>query len=160
MASPGTNEEIRRLRQELLRAQQGQAEADRLREEEKRLREEENRLAQAELALTDLPAFLDACHLHISMGLRIPTNPVFSTRGDPANADKKIRPDRICIWKEFPMQQAAIWNDLMESDFATEQYFTNMNQIKGTGVSVCRRSIDSEIDLNFFERITVEEPYR
>lgn len=161
MASTGENEDIRRLRQEILQAQQGLEEEKRLREEAKRLREEAERyreLAQAELAPTALPAFLDACHIHLSMALNIPANPAFSTQGDPANADKKIRPDRIRLWEEFPAQQEAVWNDLMDADFVTEQHFISINQVKGLAWTMRSRSIGSELDLNIFERVTVEEP--
>lgn len=39
------------------------------------------------------------------------------TQGDPANANNKHRPEKLLLWDNFPTQQAAIWDDLMESEF-------------------------------------------
>lgn len=54
--------------------------------------------------------FLDACRLHLFLGLTIPEKD--STKGNPMNADRKIRPakDRE---SNLPEEQTAIWEDLL-----------------------------------------------
>lgn len=42
-----------------------------------------------------LPEFLDACHTYLFLGLSIQKNKDSSTKGDPANANRKLRPNKI-----------------------------------------------------------------
>ncbi|KAF2174462.1 hypothetical protein K469DRAFT_709292, partial [Zopfia rhizophila CBS 207.26] len=56
---------------------------------------------------TTLLELLDACHTYLYSGLTVQTDATLSTRGDPANANNKLRPERICIWKDFAIQQEA-----------------------------------------------------
>ncbi|KAF2258466.1 hypothetical protein CC78DRAFT_424293, partial [Lojkania enalia] len=82
--------------------------------------------AEEKTRKTTLPEFLDACHNYLHSGLTVQTDATLSTRGDPANANNKLRPERLLIYEGFPAQQAAIWNDLIESDFVVERYFTSV----------------------------------
>ncbi|GFF59791.1 hypothetical protein IFM51744_10050 [Aspergillus udagawae] len=73
----------------------------RLREKEQQLREQaEQSQIQAEEQLklqtqeTTLPEFLDACHVHLFLRLSIQKDRDSSTKGDPANADHKLRPTK------------------------------------------------------------------
>ncbi|RYN85195.1 hypothetical protein AA0119_g13313, partial [Alternaria tenuissima] len=142
-------------------------EAERRREEEQRKREEaERKREEAEQAQeratektrkTALPEFLDACHTHLHSGLTVQTDPTLSTQGNPANANNKLRPERVVLWTDFPAQQATSWNDLMESGFASERHFTSLHTLEETGEAVQRRMMSSELDLNVFQRHTVED---
>ncbi|KAA8641668.1 uncharacterized protein ATNIH1004_011804 [Aspergillus tanneri] len=99
-------QEEQRLREQ---AERSQIEEQRRREEEQRQREqaerpqiEEQRLreqAEEQLKLqtqeTTLPGFLDACHVHLFLGLSIQKDKDSSTKGDPVNADRKLRPTKI-----------------------------------------------------------------
>jgi hypothetical protein len=44
---------------------------------------------------TTLPEFLDACYNHLHSGLTVQTDTTLSTRGDPANATNKLRPENL-----------------------------------------------------------------
>ncbi|KAF2785586.1 hypothetical protein K505DRAFT_261759 [Melanomma pulvis-pyrius CBS 109.77] len=88
---------------------------------------------------TTLPEFLNACHNHFHSGLPIETDATDttpstpstpSTPGNAAHANNKLRPDRLVWWADFPTQQAAIWEDLMESGFASEQHFTSVHGLE------------------------------
>lgn len=70
---------------------------------ERRLREEE----QQKTRKTNLPEFLDACYVHLFLGLQIQKNSTLSTRCEPTNAKNKRRPDKILFWKKFPDLQNA-----------------------------------------------------
>jgi len=149
-------------------AESAQREEQRLREEEQRLREEEQRLREEEQRLreaaeektrkTTLLEFLDACHSHLHEGLSVQTDTTLSTQGDPANANNKLRPERLRVWHDFPARQAAIWADLMESDLVLERHFTSLHTLDESGEAVRRRMMSSELDLNLFQRSTVEDP--
>ncbi|OJD26199.1 hypothetical protein ACJ73_02430 [Blastomyces percursus] len=156
-------EEEQRLREE---EQRRREEEQRRREEEQRRREEEQRLReQAERALklqiqenqaTTLPEFLDACHVHLFLGLSIQKDLHSSTKGDPANADRKLRPTNIREWTSFPTEQASIWEDLMDTEFASERHFTPLLALKEHGKEARERMVGSELDLSYFQRQTVE----
>ncbi|KAL4993231.1 hypothetical protein BDV10DRAFT_179484 [Aspergillus recurvatus] len=128
----------------------------------RRLEEEQGRRRQAEEQLrrqiqnTTLPEFLDACHSHLFLGLHIQRDRDSSTKGDPANADRKLRPAKIREWTSFPNEQIKIWRDLMDSVFVTERHFTPLVVLKEYGKEVRGRMLSSELDLSYFERQTVE----
>ncbi|KAH8691790.1 hypothetical protein BGW36DRAFT_431041 [Talaromyces proteolyticus] len=102
-------EEEQRRREEAERRQeeeqQRQEEEQRRREKaERRQEKEQQRREKAERNLnlkilqtrnTTLPEFLNACHKHLFLGLTIQKDKKSSTKGDPANADRKLRPSRI-----------------------------------------------------------------
>src|SRR5271170_6151784 len=95
-------EEINQLRQRLEEAERRREEAERRREEAERRHEEEQRRREAaeqrdvqnreRMSKTTLPNFLDGLHRHLSLGLQVQEKSQ-STRGDPANAANKLRPD-------------------------------------------------------------------
>ena len=135
-------------------------EEQRRREEEQRRREEEQRrreIAENRIRKTTLPEFLDACHSHLHLGLSIQSDATQSTQGDPANANKKLRPNRLVAWEDFPQQQAAIWANIMSSEFPLERYFTSLHTLEESSRAIRERMMSSELDLNFFQRFTVED---
>ncbi|KAI9815587.1 MAG: hypothetical protein M1832_005448 [Thelocarpon impressellum] len=105
---------------------------------------------------TTLPEFLDACHTHLSLGLAVQAASL-STKGEPANAANKLRPEMIRPWTTFPVEQELIWNDLMDSDFVGDRHFTAVQVLEGMGRHLRERQLSSELDLNVFERSTVED---
>ncbi|KAH8431010.1 uncharacterized protein LDX57_008671 [Aspergillus melleus] len=134
-------------------------EEQRLREEERRLRdqaEEQLRAQMTQIQETTLPEFLDGCHLHLFLGLSIQQDKSSSTKGDPANADRKLRPDKIREWASFPTEQASIWKGLMGNKFTTERHFTPLLALKEYGKEARQRMVSSELDLGYFQRQTVE----
>ncbi|KAK2757291.1 hypothetical protein FQN54_004805 [Arachnomyces sp. PD_36] len=131
-------------------------EEKRLREEEQRLREQAEDQLRAQTQETTLPEFLDACHAHLFLGLSIQKDKDSSTKGNPANADRKLRPTKIREWTSFPTEQDSIWEDLMDAEFATERHFTPLLALKEYGKEARERMISSELDLGFFQRQTVE----
>uniref|UniRef100_A0A093VMC0 Reticulocyte-binding protein 2 like a n=1 Tax=Talaromyces marneffei PM1 TaxID=1077442 RepID=A0A093VMC0_TALMA len=148
--------------------QRRREEAERRQEEEQQRREEEQRrreIAERDLNLeilqtrnTTLPEFLDACHKHLFLGLTIQKDKKSSTKGDPANADRKLRPSRIQEWTDFPDQQMAIWADLMDADFVTERHFTPLLALREAGKQIRKRMHGSELDIGHFLRETAESP--
>ncbi|RYO45089.1 hypothetical protein AA0116_g13453 [Alternaria tenuissima] len=136
-------------------AEAAQGEAQRRREEAEQAQER----AAEQTRKTALPEFLDACHTHLHSGLTVQTDPILSTRGNPANANNKLRPERLALWAGFPAQQATIWNDLMEYGFASERHFTSLHTLEETGEAVRRRMMSSELDLNVFQQHTVEDQF-
>jgi hypothetical protein len=56
----------------------------------------------------------------------------------------------------FPQEQAAIWADLMDVDFVTQRHFMALIVLKEIGNDVRRRKLGSELDLGYFERLTIE----
>ncbi|KAI4128198.1 MAG: hypothetical protein LQ347_004278 [Umbilicaria vellea] len=106
---------------------------------------------------TTLPEFLDACHVHLHSGLTVQWDKTLSTKGEPANANGKIRPDRILAWNDFPTSQEAIWKDLQRSNFMHERQFMSIHTLEESGEVIRQRMISSELDLNHFERSTVED---
>lgn len=141
--------------------------ADEKNQEELRLRqaaEEKNQESQRKLQAADkklrrttLIEYLDACHVHLHYNLNLQDEKM-STRGSPDNAEDKLRPERIVEWSDFPESQAAIWKDLQASNFMDEQYFDDLQYLTGLGKAIQKRLMGSELDLNLFERQTVEDP--
>ncbi|KAH8704296.1 hypothetical protein GQ44DRAFT_743757 [Phaeosphaeriaceae sp. PMI808] len=141
-------------------AESAQKEEQRRREEEQRRREvaeQAQERAEEKTRKTTLPEFLDACHNHLHSGLTVQTDPTLSTQGDPANANNKLRPEKLLLWENFPAQQAAIWGDLMESDFVSERHFTSLHTLEESGEAILRRMMSSELDLHLFQRSTVDD---
>lgn len=113
--------------------------------------------AEELLRKTSLVEFLDAAHIHLHCSLAVQRDISLSTKGNPANATHKLRPERILEWTGFPVQQEAIWGKLQRSDFMHQQYFTSLNSLKEAGEVIHQRLMSSELDLNYFERSTVED---
>ncbi|KAH8755333.1 hypothetical protein F5883DRAFT_570921 [Diaporthe sp. PMI_573] len=164
-------EEQRRREEEQRRREEEQRrreEEQRRREEEQRRREEEQRRREAaeqaqdraeeKTRKTTLPEFLNACHTHLHSGLTVQTDATLSTRGDPANATNKLRPENLVLWEDFPAQQAAIWDVLMASDFTSERHFTSLHTLEESGQAILRKMMSSELDLHLFQRSTVDDP--
>lgn len=156
-------QELRELRQRLEEERLLRERAERIQLEEQRRREQAERAQnQAELQLrlqtqqTTLPEFLDACHVHLFLGLSIQQDKDSSTKGDPANADRKLRPEKIREWTSFPAEQALVWEDLMDAEFVTERHFTPLVVLKEYGKETRQRMVSSELDLGYFERQTME----
>ncbi|PSN58807.1 hypothetical protein BS50DRAFT_345102 [Corynespora cassiicola Philippines] len=114
--------------------------------------------AEEKTRKTTLPEFLDACHTHLHSGLTVQTDTTLSTRGDPANATNKLRPESLVRWEDFPAQQTAIWDVLMASDFASERHFTSLHTLEESGEAILRKMMSSELDLHLFQRSTVDDP--
>ncbi|KAF2245095.1 hypothetical protein BU26DRAFT_533212 [Trematosphaeria pertusa] len=127
--------------------------------------EEQQRRRSAELARdkeqaknrnTTLPEYLDALHTHLHCGLSV-NEKSMSTQGDPSNAKKKARPDRLRLWTDFPTLQIAIWDTLVKSEFIHARQFQSTVTLQQNGEMVRRRMMSSELDLHYFERLTVHE---
>lgn len=134
-------------------------EEQRLREEERRLREQAEdqlRVQTQQTQETTLPEFLNACHVHLFLGLSIQKDKDSSTKGDPANADRKLRPTKVREWTSFPTEQALIWKDLMNTKFAIERHFTPLLALKEYGKEAWERMVSSKLDLGYFQRQMVE----
>lgn len=93
-----------------LEAQREREAAESAQKEEQRKREK----IEEDTRYTTLPEFLDACHNYLYSGLTVQTNMTMSTRGDPTNANNKLRPERLCLWEDFPDNRqlfgAILWN--------------------------------------------------
>ena len=96
---------------------------------------------------TTLPEFLDGCHVHSFSNLHIQSDPKLSTPADPANAKGKYRPEKMLKWNKFPMQQKAIWNDLISSGFANDRIFHSLITLEQIGETIVQRFVSSEFDL-------------
>ncbi|CAG8906283.1 unnamed protein product [Penicillium egyptiacum] len=90
------------------------------------------------------------------LGLAIQEDPDSSTKGDPANADDKLRPAKIRGWMGFSQEQEAIWEDLMGIDFVTQRHFVPLIVLKRYGEDVRQSMLSSELDLGYFEHFTIE----
>ncbi|KAF3031555.1 hypothetical protein E8E11_001800, partial [Didymella keratinophila] len=131
------------------------------RKEEQRRREDAEQAqekAEARIRKTILPQFLDACHTHLHSSLTIQTDATLSTRGDPANAKNKLRPERLRAWTDFASQQEGVWDTLMSSDFVTKQLFNSLQALSESGRALQQRKLGSEQDLHYFQRLTVDDP--
>jgi hypothetical protein len=142
-------------------AEQAQKDEQRWREEEQHRREaaeKAQKRADETTRKTTLTEFLDACHNHLHSGLTVQTDATLSTRGDPANANNKLRPEKLLLWEDFPARQAAIWDELVGSDFASERHFTSLHTLVESGAAILRKMMSSELDLHLFQRSTVDDP--
>ena len=144
-----------------LEAQRKCLEAQRecLEEQRRRLEAEQAEQAQQKRTRkTTLPEFLDACHTYLHSRLTVQTDASLSTQGDPANANNKLRPERVLLWEDFPAQQAAIWDELMGSEFMLERHFTSLHTLKESRESIQPKMMASELDLHQFQHLTVDYP--
>ncbi|KAF2630545.1 hypothetical protein BU25DRAFT_259623 [Macroventuria anomochaeta] len=130
-------------------------------EQEQRKREnaeQAQKTAEEKTRDTTLPEFLDGCHVYLHSNLVIQTDANLSTRGDPANAKNKPRPERLRAWTDFASQQEEVWDDLMSSDFVTKQLFNSLHTLSGIGRGLQQRMLGSELDLHVFQRTTIDDP--
>ncbi|KAH8723917.1 hypothetical protein GQ44DRAFT_773500 [Phaeosphaeriaceae sp. PMI808] len=107
-------------------AEQSLKEAQHRREEAERKYEEAKRSTRK----TTLPEFLNACHNHVPSNITAQTDATLPTRDDPTNATNNLRPQELVLWEDFPAQQAAIWDALMESEFASERQFLSLHTLE------------------------------
>lgn len=144
-------------------AERAQRQAEAAHKEEQRRREAAEQ-AQEHTAektrKTTLLEFLDACHNRLHSGLTVQTDATLSTQGSPANANNKLRPEKLVLWDDFPARQATIWNDLMDSDFALERHFTSLHTLEETGEALRRRMMGSELDLTISSETRSRTRYR
>ncbi|KAM0670931.1 hypothetical protein ACQRIU_001326 [Beauveria bassiana] len=151
--------ELESLRKRLEEEERLRKQAEQRRDEVEQQRdaaEQQLRLQTQQTRNTTLLEFLDACHQHLFLGLDVQEDKESSTKGDPANAEQKLRPDHIREWTSFPREQAKIWKALMDADFVTERHFTPLLVLEDNGKDLRQRSLSSELDLGYFERQTVE----
>ena len=113
--------------------------------------------AEALLRPTTLPEYLAGCHNYLYQSLNVGKKSL-STKGDPANAYRKLRPEKLCEWKYFLNYQAEILENLMDSDFVSLRLFASMSSIEQKGQDFEHESISSELDVHSFQRYTVEGP--
>jgi hypothetical protein len=137
-------------------AQRRLEEEQRRREEEQRRHEKELEKAEKKTSPTTLPEFLDACHVQLQAGLAVQSE-ALSTKGDPSNARRKVRPDHMSEWLDFPSRQVDVWNKLVSSPFMTEGHFTSPHTMRENGEIIRRKMVGSELDIHHFQRRTVEE---
>ncbi|OAX82184.1 hypothetical protein ACJ72_03469 [Emergomyces africanus] len=160
-----THQDAGRLQEHELRQLLKQAEEERRQAEEKQRQAEENqrqaeekqRQAEKQILPTSLPQFLDACHTYLSVGLSSRINYRTGTRGNPENAESKLRPDRIREWTTFPKDQSRVWENLFATDFVSEGHFTSLHTLRESGHELRVRSLGSELDLHYYQRHTVED---
>lgn len=96
--------EVEELKKLLLAEQQGRMKAEEEKqkmEEEKQKLEEEKQKLKEEIQGSTLTEYLRLCHEHLSESISVQTDKSLSTKGDPSNADGKLRPDYLQPWKDF-----------------------------------------------------------
>ena len=108
---------------------------------------------------TNLFELLDHSHKDLFMYLHVSTR-IMSTKGNPANAEKKIRPEEIREWENFATEQEEIWNVLMDSDFAKERHYKSSANLRSYGEDVNEQAIGSEMDLNHFQTVAINNHVR
>ena len=113
--------------------------------------------AEQKTRKTTLLELLDVCHTYLYTGLAIQPDATPSTRGDPANANNKLRPEKISAWKDFPEQHDTIWDEIIESEFVLERHFTSLHTLEESGEAIRQRMMSSGLDLHLFQRSTLEE---
>ncbi|KIW45783.1 uncharacterized protein PV06_04138 [Exophiala oligosperma] len=74
----------------------------------------------------------------------------------PANADRKLRPDRIIPWDDFGAHQTPVWDAVMESDFVSEIHFTSLHTLEEDGEQLHRRKLSSELDVRYFVQFAID----
>ena len=55
------------------------------------------------------------------------------------------------------ISQETIWNELIGSDFILKRHFTSLHTLEESGEAIRQRMMSSELDLNYFQRYTVED---
>ncbi len=127
-------------------------EAERVQKEAERAQQK----SEEKIRKTTLLEFLNACHVHLHFDLTVQRNTTLSTKNDSVNANDKIRFDRILAWDDFSTSQKIIWKNLQRSNFMHEWHFTSLHILKESEETIYQRMMSSELDLNHFERSTVE----
>jgi len=153
-------EQLRRLLQEAecraLNVEEFSKEAESLAlKAEELVKEAESRALKAEELLTPqtLQQYLGGCH-SLSDAIQVVTNPSQTTTGGTTNPTGRIYPRRIIPWDDFATRQEKVWKDIsIGSQFSSQPAFPSKHQLEGI-----KSSLDSEDDLRYFERDTVEEP--
>lgn len=148
--------ELESLRKRLEEEERRRKQAEQQRDEAEQQRDAAEQQLKHRTQKTTLPEFLDACHQHLFLGLQVQKDKESSTKGDPANAEQKFRPDHIREWSDFPREQSRIWKLLMDVEFVAERHFTPLLVLEDNGNDLRQRSLSSELDLGYFARQTVE----
>ncbi|MCJ1407398.1 hypothetical protein MMC19_001469 [Ptychographa xylographoides] len=118
------------------------------------------REAEEEIRKTTLTEYLGLCHERLSMSISIETDKTRSTKGDPGNADKKVRPYYLQPWDDFLVTQKKTLESLysLYPSNNMPRVFDTRNQIQGQGAKVASRKLASELDLQILQRDIIETP--
>ncbi|OAA65097.1 Protein kinase-like domain protein [Akanthomyces lecanii RCEF 1005] len=128
----------------------------RLKEEEQRRIQAEQQRDAAEQQRKDAEQRREDAEHQLERQTRTQRFPNSFTRGVPANAEQKFRPDYIREWSDFPQEQSEVWASLMDAAFVNKRHFSPEIALKDNGKELRQRSLSSELDLGYFERQTVE----
>lgn len=163
--------EVEELKKLLLAEQQGRMKAEeekqkmeeekRKMEEEKQKLEEEKQKLKEEIQGSTLTEYLRLCHEHLSESISVQTDKSLSTKGDPSNADGKLRPDYLQPWKDFIDTQKETLKTLYSTYPASDdmpRVFDSSHSIKTQGEKVALRKLASEQDLQNLQYNIVETP--
>lgn len=148
--------EFDQLRQQLEEERRLRKAAEERAISEEHRREDIQQYYEQRTSKTNLAEFLNACHVHFYQGLTVQDESQ-STQGTPANADRKLRPDRIVPWEDFGAHQTRVWDAVMESDFMSERHFTSLHTLKEDGEQLHRRKLSSELDVRYFVQFAIDD---
>ena len=132
---------VERLRRELAEAQQRAEAAERL------------------TARTTFPEFLEICHNHFTMPLRVESDRSLTTKGSITDPKQRKHPTFLRPWLDFPQSHLhyfdAAYTLLCQG--ADQSSFTPRSALEEEGQTVCEGRLTSEKDLEYYDRSAVEE---
>jgi hypothetical protein len=159
------DDEIEILKCQLRAAEQRASVAEQRAEEERQEREAtEKRLAEEkeQSENTTFPKFLELCHNHLSLPLKVQTDLSLTTGGSTTRPNGRKHPTYLRPWEDFPQLHQHYFDQaykLLCPD-NPPKLFTPRIVIENLGPKLCRRPLASEPDVQSYERLAVEEMVR
>ena len=144
-------DEVEQLRRKLADAEQRAGAAEQRAEAAERLTQR-----------TTFPEFLEICHRHFTVPLRIETDRSLTTKGSITDPKQRKHPTYLRPWLDFPQSHLryfdAAYALLSQDDDRVG--FTPRIALEEEGQSLCERALTSEKDLEYYDRSAVGEKVR
>ncbi|KAI1406438.1 hypothetical protein F4819DRAFT_481549 [Hypoxylon fuscum] len=137
-----------------------------LEEAKARLEEQEARLEKARAQLekakqparsTTLNEYLEGCHALVFSKFIVETNKRITSKGPITNPKNKLYPWKLRRWEDFSEQRRITFEKLDSAFPAETRIFESQAFLQGLGERLAKRRIANENDVEYFQRIGVED---
>ncbi|OAP55383.1 hypothetical protein AYL99_10356 [Fonsecaea erecta] len=107
---------------------------------------------------TSFPQYIQLCHEHFTVPLRVETDQSLTTGGSITNPREKKHPTYLRPWDDFPQTHLRYFDAAYSVLYDDNErlLFSPRIALEEEGKTVCDRALTSEKDLEYYDRAAVE----
>ncbi|KAK9492622.1 hypothetical protein V1508DRAFT_323938, partial [Lipomyces doorenjongii] len=125
--------------------------------------DEARRQAEERTRSTTFEEFIRACHNLLSLPVEV-GDKALSTKGPLTSPTGRLCPQRLRIWADCQERQQQLYNMVRKFLHASEEdaprLFSSVHLLEGIRRNYCSQPLRSEKDLEYYERLAVEDNVR